>query len=494
MKFKSMISEKKSTLKTTAAVGGGQIITILSGIIKTKVAALILGPSGIGVLGLLTIVADMIRSLSSIGIPLSGVREISVAESSLDKQKINLSIEIFNKWIVLTAILGTLVCALLSFPLSFYLFKNYNYGWEIFFLGLAVFFSTLSAGRLGVLQGKRAISSMIKAGLYGNILSAVFSIALYYFFKEAAIVPSLILTGLLNYLTAVYFYKKSGITYQNTVSYLQSFPHAKEMIKVGFFIVIVSVFDQVMSILLRSFITDRSNTDGLGLFTAATTIAGMYLTIVLTSLSSDYLPKLAALTENKAISNAVNLQLNIIVLLASPIIIGMVGFSDLMLKILYSNDFVGANRILQWQILGDFFKIISWPCGFIFLAKGFGKQYTVYSISYSILYFVIIILGWDYVGFSIIGISFFIAQLAGLVFTYTYFYHKFQLKISYSNLRIILIMGVLISSSFLIHNYIRQPISYVLNSLIVLISVIISFVNLTEDFVLAQKIKNRFKS
>lgn len=489
-----MITEKKSTLKTTAAVGGGQIITILSGIIKTKVAALILGPSGIGALGLLTLVADLIRNLSSLGIPLSGVREISVAESSQDKLKINLTIEVFSKWITLTAILGTLACAFLSFPLSSYLFNNYNYGWEIFFLSLAVFFNTLSAGRIGVLQGKRAISHMVKAGLYGNVLGAVFSIILYYFLKQNAIVPSLIISGLLNYLTAFYFYKKAGFNYQNTVSYLQSFAHAKEMIKVGFFIVIVSVFDQLMNILLRSFITDHSDANGLGLFTAATTIAGMYLTIVLSSLSSDYLPKLAALTENKAISDAVNLQLNIIVLLASPIIIGMVGFSDVMLKILYSKDFVGANEILQWQILGDFFKIISWPCGFIFLAKGFGKQYTAYSISYSLLYFVIIILGWDFMGFSIIGISFFLAQLAGLVFTYTYFYRKFQLKISNSNSRIIMIMCVLLVLSFLIHNCIKHPVSYIMNLFIVLGALIISIMNLTDDFVLIQKIKNRLRS
>ncbi len=489
------MSEKGKTLKTTIAVGGGQLITIFSGIFKTKVAAILLGPSGVGLLGLLTVVIEMIKSIGSMGIPLSGVREISVAESSNNAENVDFTVTIFQKWILLMALLGAFFCAVFSFPLSFFIFKNYQYGWDIFFLSPAVFFGGLAAGNLAVLQGRRAIPAMVRAGLYSNILAAVLSIGLFYFLGINAIVPSLIVTAVVNFIFSYYYYRQWSPSYSKSITYLNSFPHVKEMIKVGFFIVLVSVFDQFMNLILRSFITDQTSTEGLGLYTAATTIAGMYLTVVLTSLSSDYLPKLAALNTNVEINEAVNLQVNIIVLLASPLIIGMVGFSDVVLNILYSKQFYGAIEILQWQIIGDFFKIIAWPCGFIFLAKGFGKLYTGYSIGYSLIYLLIIILGWDYFGFKIIGFAFFISQLAALVFVYSFFYRKYGLTINTANTKLISVMALLLTLSFIMYNYVEQKLlSHLLNIFVVLVSAFIAYKNLAEDIKIIQKIKKLFKS
>jgi PST family polysaccharide transporter len=126
----------------------------------------------------------------------------------------------------------------------------------------------------------------------------------------------------------------------------------------------------------------------------------------------------------------------------------MVGFADIAIRLLYSAKFIGAVAILKWQVLGDFFKIISWPCGFVFLAKGHGKLYMSYSISYTIIYMVIVYFGWDYFGFVGIGLSFFIAQLVSVLFTYIYSYNKFGIHVTKSNLKVITVFILLLTFAF----------------------------------------------
>lgn len=486
-------SETTSTLKTTVVVGGGQIFVILAGILKTKVAALVLGPSGIGVIGLLTMALDLIKGISSLGLPISGVREISIAESSGKKESIDRSVEIFDKWVLVTSFLGSIFCIAFGFPLSKYLFGNYNYGFGIMALSVGVFFMSLTAGKLSVLQGKRAIGLMVKANLFGTITSAISTILLYLMFKEGAIIPAIIISSIINFYTVFYFYRKTGLKFRNTISLKKSFPYAKEMIKIGLFTVTVVIFDNIMGLVLRSFITKKAGVETLGYFTAATTIAGMYLTIILTSLSSDYLPKLAALKTDKQLNAAVNLQLQIVVLLAAPFIIGMVGFSDVVIRLLYSKEFIAANQVLQWQILGDFFKIIAWPCGYIFLVQGLGKFYTIYSLGYSILYVLIIYLGWNFFGFQIVGFSFFISQFIAAIFVYVFFYNKNNIIISNQNIKIILFYSIIIIFSYFVHNYFLKIYSIICNIILLFIALTFSFKNLDADVGIIKKIKSKFK-
>jgi len=448
--------ESKAALKATGTVGGGQIINILISLIKTKIIAVILGPSGVGVVGVLTTATDMIKNIAGLGLPFSGVRDISIAEGKKDNYSISRVVKIFNKWVLISAFVGAVITLLCCLPLSKFLFDNDSYSFGIAFLSISVFFSIISSGFQGVMQGKRALLMMAKSAIISNFISSLFSIILYLQFKDDGIIPSLIITGLVNYLVAYYFYRKLDIVDFGKIPLKESWTGAKSMIAIGLFTIVVSVFDQIMGLGLRAFIAKKSSVEGVGLYTAANTIATMYLTIVLGAMASDYYPKLSSMHEdNEKLHKTVNSQLYIVLLLASPIIIGMVGFADFAIRLLYSDKFIGAIAILKWQILGDFFKIISWPCGFVFLAKGHGKLYVFYSISYTIIYMSIVYIGWDYLGFFGIGFSFFISQFLSVMFTYIYSHKKFGIHITASNFKVIAIFLFLLVISFCSQEYFK---------------------------------------
>ncbi len=490
--------ESKAALKSTGIVGGGQIINILIGLIRTKVVAIILGPTGVGIVGLLTTASDMVRNITTIGIPFSGVRDISIASASETDKEVSKVVSFFLKWMFYLSLLGSFTMIVLCVPLSNFMFGSDSYSSWIGILSISVFFTSLSSGYASVMQGRRAITLMVKSGIVSNLISAILTIILYIFLKKDAIVTALVTSAIVNFTVLYFYYKKLQIPkFSPRVTLTNTWPEAKTMISIGFFTIVVSVFDQIMSLGLRSFISDKAGVEGVGLFTAATTIATTYLAIVLNSLGSDYYPRLAAINkDDNALNVAVNTQLQIVLLLAVPFIVGMICFGDLVIKILYSKDFIMANEVLKWQILGDFFKIISWPCGYVFLAKGFGKLYVGFSITYTLVYVAIIYFGWGSLGFFGIGISFFISQFLGLLFTYTYSYIKFKIKISADNQKIIFFTSFILVIAYLVNTFLLDTLRIVFSISVFVIMLGYSLKKLSPIMDIKEKIdkiKSQFK-
>jgi len=492
-----MMSEKnesKEALRATGIIGGGQVFNILIGMIRTKFVAIILGPSGVGIVGLLTTATNVIQNVSSFGLTVSGVRDISIANNKNDDQELAKTVRIFNQWVLLSALLGAVIAIVFSAPLSLYLFDNYSYTLGIAVLSSAIFFTTLGAGLSTVMQGKRAIGLMVKSSIISNLIGSAIMVSLYFIFGTNGIIPSLILSPLIIFAVNFLFYKKLKISFTASVPFLESWSTAKGMLKLGLLTVIGSVFDQVMSLVLRAFISKKAGVDGVGLFTAANSIAAIYLTVVLAAIASEYYPKLAAINEDNALLNkSVNNQLNILLLLASPIIIGMVGFADIAILLLYSDKFIVAVDILKWQILGDFFKIISWVCTLVFLAKGMGKLYVGIGIVYSSLYTGIVFLGWDILGFLGIGVAFFIVQIFMLIFTYAYSSWKFNITIASKNYKTIAVFAVILIISFLSHEYLGIYLKRIISAVALLFSIAYSIYNLNSFVDIKGFISNKIK-
>ncbi|MDY0987392.1 colanic acid exporter [Flavobacterium sp. ACN2] len=472
--------EEKDALKATGTVGGAQVINILISLLRTKVIALILGTFGVGVVGILTTATDMIRNFASLGLPFSGVRDISIANAKKDDLEISRIVKVFNKWIFISALVGSIITVIFCLPLSRFLFNNDIYTVGIGFLSVSVFFSTLAAGYQSVMQGKRAVLLMSKATIVANFFGSLVSVLFYLVLKDKGIVPSLILMALVNFLVIYFFYKKLRIPKYKKISVIESWSTAKVMIRIGFFTIIVSIVEQFVSLGLRAFLSNKSGIDGVGLFTAANTIATMYLSIVLNSMASDYYPKLSSIhDDNHKLGATVNNQLYIVLLLASPIIIGMVGFAEVAIKILYSSKFLGAVSVLKWQIIGDFFKIIAWPFGFVFLAKGLGKLFVFSNVSYTIIYIASVYLSWDKFGFLSIGLSFFIAQFFLMVFICLYSNFRFGINISSKNIKVVIVMFFLLAVSFCSHEYFTGPLRLMISVIALIFSIIYSIYNLS---------------
>lgn len=436
---------KKELLKSTSIIGGTQIFTILLGIFRTKIIALLLGPTGLGILGLLQSIVDIVRSSTSFGINYSAVKYVAEAKETNDETKVGEIIIILRRWALWTGLLGLVVTAMFCAPFSVFSFGDTSYARSIALVSISLLLSSISGGQLALLQGMRLIKDMAKSTFWGAIVSTLIVVPIYYWLGVSGIAPAIVLTAFGGLIISWIYVRKVKVI-EPQISLKQTFYSGLKMAKLGFFMVVSGLIGMLTLYLIRIIISDKMGLDGVGYFQAVWNITNIYMGIILNSMLADFFPRLSAVnTDNAAVTKLVNQQLELVLLIGTIIIVGMITFTNLALKILYSSKFDIAVPLLQWQLLGSLAGFITWALGVIFLAKGRGKFSVFTDALWCAVYVSVVYYGWDSLGFEILGIAFVIAAFLKLVVVYL-----MTKKISnfmFSRVNLLYMMGAIITVS-----------------------------------------------
>lgn len=400
-------SSYRQIFKATSIFGGVQVFNILIGIIKSKAAAIFLGAEGVGIVGLFTSTIEMVRSFTGLGINTSAVREISEAANS-DKGNGFVFRTVVNatRWYWLTAILGLVVVAALSPLLSKWTFENCDYTWSFVALSLMIFFMTLTAGQLAVLQGMRRVSFIAKASFFGSISGLLFLIPLYYYWGNEGIVPYMVISSVISFGFSMYFRRRLLIE-TVSVSYRQSFFEGLRMAKLGFVLTLSTTFAMTIGYLIRLYIKNEGSLVDVGYFTAAFTIAEGYMGIVFTAIVSDFYPRLSAINkDNNAMQVAINQQNEMLSLIISPLLVLMILAAPFILMIMYSSEFIQVASLLQWYMIGMYMKSATVPIAYTMLSKGDTTTYLVKDFVTQILLVSTSLVGFKLWGLQGLGIAY----------------------------------------------------------------------------------------
>lgn len=446
----------KQIVKSTGIFGGSQIITILIGIIRNKVLAVLLGASGIGLISIYQNILDLIKSVASFGIENTGVKEIALVSQHEKLDRLKEAIYLIERWIFIFAVLGGGVCLLFSYPISIWAFEDTSYTIHICLLSICIFFSVLTVGEMVVLHGLRRIIDMVKSTLAGSLAGLIFSLPLYYIFREDGIIPAFIVASICFYIVANYY--RRGIQIGTVrMPFSAILRKGMPIIKMGFFIVISSVLTLLGFFLIRTFLNRDAGLYSVGLFQAAWSITNVYLMLILKSMGSDFYPRLCSIIDdNKSSRKLINEQTYIVLVVSVPIIVILFLCSEWILSILYSSEFTSAANLLNWQVLGTFFKVLSWPLGFILLAKGKGKLYF-----FSETLFLVVYLGCSYAlyrqfGLEGVGMSYLIAYAVYLATVFIGGIRLLEFRWTGKNMLIGFISFILVLLAFNIVQYYPQ--------------------------------------
>lgn len=480
-------------LKSTGIFGGSQIFTILIGVIRNKILAVLLGTAGVGLISVYQSTLDLVKSISSLGIETTGVREIAaVCDDSGERDELRYIISIIDRWALIFALLGASICLLFCYPISMWVFGNSSHSLQFALLSVCMFFTILAAGQAVVLQGLRKISYMVKSSIVWNVCGLVLSLPLYYFYRLDGIVPVFIVVSIAMYLSA-YFYRRKIEIQPVVISFDQFKRKGISVLRIGLFIVLASILTTLSFFLVRTFLTKNTGLEAVGLFQAAWTITNVYLMLILKSMGSDFYPRLCTIiNDNTKTRLLINEQTYIVLVIAVPMIVLLLLCSKIVLSLLYSPEFEGASTILDWQILGTFFKVLSWPLGFILLAKGKGLIYFLSEALFLMVYLGAIYCLYPVCGFESVGISYLIAYFLYLpvVFLLGCKLSKFQWTID--NIKIGFVSLILVLLAFSIIKYIPNY-SIIVGVLLFVVSVSYSLYNLNKVFPL-KSLLNFFKN
>jgi PST family polysaccharide transporter len=173
-------------------------------------------------------------------------------------------------------------------------------------------------------------------------------------------------------------------------------------------------------IFLRNHLIDSVGIEEAGYWESMSRISSYYMLFVSSLMSMYFLPQLA-------VSNEVKTKLifrNYFKTIVPVFFIGIVliYFSrNLIITILFTNEFQPVSNLFFWQLLGDFFKVCSWILALHFLAK---KQTFAYFVSEILSYSMLIVLGY-------FAINHFAAEGAVLAYAVTYLFYLCMLLLNF---------------------------------------------------------------
>lgn len=428
MEKKKVDGSYSHILKYTGLFGGVQGVSILVGIIRNKLCAVILGPVGLGLITLFTSTVTFVSSVSNLGLSFSAVRHISELFESGDKAKLDYYIRVVRLWSLLTALAGMLLCMLLGPLLNAFTFSWGDHTLHFVLLSPIVALTAITGGETAILKGTRRLRSLALISVYTVLSSLFLTVPIYYFFGQPGIVPSLLVTALVVMLITISY--SFHLYPLRTLFSKGVLCGGIDMVKLGVSFLLAGILGSGAELLIRSYMNYVSSLDTIGLYSAGYLIVFTYASMVFTAMETDYFPRLSSVNHDvDEVNKTVNRQIEVSLLIISPMLVCFVVTLPILLPLLYSGKFAPVVAMAQVATFSMFFRAMALPISYTTLAKGDSLAYLILEASYDVVFVLLIIFGFDHWGLFGTGMALTVANLFDLTIVFTFAHFKYHVRI-----------------------------------------------------------------
>ena len=349
-------------LRSSALMGGAQVVVLLAGFARTKLVALVLGASGVGLVGLFNSFSGNISSLAGWGLGTSGVR--LVAGASEEEQPRKAAAVRRMGWVL--SLIGLALAALLFWPVAWWTFASYDYMAEMAIVSLAVP-CLISAGTwTALLQANGKTGSLAKVQVSGALIGMTCGLPAVYFYGTVGVAVSIFLAAAV---PAALLWRSARTHCLYPHDDVADTKDLRTLAQLGGALMLVGWMSQLSTYLVRLSIIRAEGLDAAGYYHAAFAISGSLPGFVFAAMGADFFPRVAAADgEEQALKHTEN-QILIGVILAAPLVGVLLLFGGDMVALLFAESFFPANKPLAWLTWGIFVRLIAWPLGYWMIAR-----------------------------------------------------------------------------------------------------------------------------
>lgn len=396
----------RQILQSTTLFGSVQIFNIIISVARSKVIALLIGPLGMGIAGLLNAAISVIGGITSLGLETSAVKYISQTNELDDKAELNKIVAVLRKTVWFTGFAGAFSVIILSPWLSILTFGNSDYTYWFIWLSVTLLFKQLTIGQFAVLQGLRKLKQLANANFMGSLFGFLISIPIYWYYGINAIVPAIVVSSLAA-LFFSWYYSRDVVFDPIKLRNRQALREGKGMINLGVLLSLSGLIATFSLYVLQIYISSKSDLVETGLYNAGFLLLNSYVGMIFAAMGTDYFPRLAAISDdNSKVSETVGHQAQIGVLLLTPIIVLFLIFAPLIVRILFSSDFLAIIPMISLGIIGMLFRAASWSVGYVLIAKGDSKLFIRSAFGFNAIFLLLHVMGYYFYGLTGLGAAF----------------------------------------------------------------------------------------
>ena len=357
-------------------------IQFVLSLLSVKIIASILGPSGMAIMGNFRSFVTLSKSLCVLGLKEGLIKLIIENKEVKQKEK-----EILNTFFVFFIAISLLIMSIIllfSKGISNYLFQTTIYFTYINYFALLLPFFVIQTILLALLNAQRKFSMIVVIQILINVLLFITSVFFIYQAKLKGAFLAISVSDFISLLVVVPFvYKKVNFSFYLNKVYLK--PISKYILMATVSAIIVPV----TSIFIRNYIIDNAGLNAAGLWEAVNRISGFYMMFFNAGIAFYYIPKLAEITTNKGFLEELKNYFKFLVSSFTLVLILVYLFKEFIISTALTPNFNPINKMLIWQLIGDFFRFSALAFGYQILVKAMVVKYVFIEIFYNICLLII---------------------------------------------------------------------------------------------------------
>lgn len=396
--------EIKTLAKNTVILASPKVLNFFVGLIRTKLIAVFLGVTGLGIIDQLINTINKIRILSLSFLPDGMVKLIAEQNSQeIDLKKITSIIKTYFVMVIPLAIFMTILGYILADEITVYIFGSIEYK-TYFLIGFTAFPITIfSASFRSLLKAYKEIKSFALVEILVIIINLILFVPLIYYYRVMGGVIYATLSFFVTFFVVLYVVdknvlKKNNIKFSAIIHAVFEKKYFKELmafISVG---VVAGAFRIFEIISVRAIVVNELGIDKLGVYSPITKWGSLFIGFILPSIYTYLYPRLSEAKDNKDIINVVNDVIRLLTFVILPFIIIGISTREWIIPLFYSKDFMEATIYLPYHFAG--LLLVVWGTIFeqIFAPTGRLKIFLLFivvlnSLSLGLVYYLVPIVG-----------------------------------------------------------------------------------------------------
>jgi enterobacterial common antigen flippase len=232
------------------------------------------------------------------------------------------------------------------------------------------------------------------------------------------VVPSLVSVAAMTILTSWWYSRKIAVEkVEVTLSEIRK--EASALLKLGSVFMASGFMTMGVAYFVRITVLRVIGFEATGLYQSAWNLGGFYVGIILQAMGADFYPRLtASISDHEEANRLVNEQTLVGLLVGGPGVLATLTFAPLVISLFYSARFAAAVGVLRWICLGATLQVITWPMGFIAVAKGRQAIFFFSEFAWTVFAIAAALLCVKHWGLEGAGIAFFGSYIFHALLTY----------------------------------------------------------------------------
>lgn len=409
----------KQILKVTILSGLYTFLKMLAGFIIGKVVALYTGPAGMAMMGQIQSVVTVLNGLATAPTGNGLVRYTAENhEQGIDA--------CFPWWRACVRISTLIIMIVIPFFIIFsdaisqYLFESTQYFWLIILSSFLVPLSIINSIVASVLNGQQRYRRYITLGMLSVIISTIVIIILIVFL---GLKGALIATACNNALAGIVLYVCCRKEIWLKLTYWFGKVEREKLIGITKYtlMALTTAVSMPLSLLfVRNTLISELNWNQAGQWQAVWKISEVYLSVITLALSTYFLPRLATIKNGALMKKEVNSISVPIIIIATLMASGVYLFRDVIITVLFTEEFRSSRDLFLYQLIGDVIKVVGFTYAYPILAQGKMKIYISSEILFSLSFAFLVQFFVMHHGIQGANIAYVINYSFYLLFTFVY--------------------------------------------------------------------------